>query len=354
MKRNVHVVGTGTIGEPLIGLLINNREAFGIDEVTFHKRAATPLDQPKIKDLLRRGAKLCVDGPVRDEFKAMDLAPSYGVEEAIEKSTVVIDCTPNGNMMKEEVYSRYDDGGRLFLAQGSEFGFGKPYARGINDDTLVHGEDRYIQVVSCNTHNIAVIIQNIAHVPHGDDNLISGRFICIRRANDISQAGKFIPAPEVGKHGDQRFGTHHARDAYWLYKTKAQELDLFSSALKVNTQYMHIIHFDLKLKRPTNLETILKHLKANDRIATTNQLSSGVVFSFGRDHGHYGRILNQTVYSLPTLHISTDGTEVSGYCFTPQDGNSLLSSAAAAIWQMYPDEVDKRLKCLRPYFFSEV
>ncbi len=354
VKRNVHVVGTGTIGEPLIALLTNHREAMGIEEVTFHKRTATPLDQPKIKDLIRRGAKLCVDGPAREEFKAMDLQPTYGVEEAIEKSTVVIDCTPMGNKMKEEIYSRFNDGNRLFLAQGSEFEFGKPYARGINDETLVHGEDHYIQVVSCNTHNIAAIIQNIAHNPHGDDNLDAGRFICIRRANDISQSGKFIPAPEVGKHGDQRFGTHHARDAYHLFKTKDLELDLFSSALKVNTQYMHIIHYDLRLKRPTDRETILNQLKESDRVARTNQLSSGVVFSFGRDHGHYGRILNQTVYSVPTMHISTDGTEVSGYCFTPQDGNSLLSSAAAAVWQMYPDETDERLKCLQPYFFNEV
>ena len=37
----VHVVGTGTIGEPLIGLLADHKADFGIDEVTFHKR--TPL-----------------------------------------------------------------------------------------------------------------------------------------------------------------------------------------------------------------------------------------------------------------------------------------------------------------------
>jgi len=41
MANIVHVVGTGTIGEPLIGLLADDAEAFGIDEVTFHKR--TPL-----------------------------------------------------------------------------------------------------------------------------------------------------------------------------------------------------------------------------------------------------------------------------------------------------------------------
>jgi glyceraldehyde-3-phosphate dehydrogenase (NAD(P)) len=39
MANIVHVVGTGTIGEPLIGMLVDDREAFGIDEVTFHKNS---------------------------------------------------------------------------------------------------------------------------------------------------------------------------------------------------------------------------------------------------------------------------------------------------------------------------
>src|SRR4051794_14137382 len=37
-KNIVHVVGTGTIGEPLIGLFTDFKEKWGIDEVTFHKR----------------------------------------------------------------------------------------------------------------------------------------------------------------------------------------------------------------------------------------------------------------------------------------------------------------------------
>ena len=354
MNRVVHVVGTGTIGEPLIGLLVDHKDELGFDEVTFHKRTPTPLDQPKIKDLIRRGAKLCTDDGARQGFRAMDLESTYEAEEAIERAQVIIDCTPSGLGMKEKIYDKYDDGRRLFLAQGSEFGFGKPYARGFNDDALVHGEDRFIQVVSCNTHNLSAIIENIAFQPHGEDNLAAGRFHCIRRANDISQAGKFIPAPEVGTHGDPKFGTHHARDAYHLFKTKGLDLNLFSSAMKVNTQYMHIIYYDLKLRRPTDQETILDQIKSNDRLCRTNQSSAGVVFSFGRDHGHYGRILNQTVFSMPSIHISEDGKEVCGYCFTPQDGNSLLSSVAAAVWHMYPDEVSQRLACLNGWFFSEI
>ena len=40
-KKIVHIVGTGTIGEPLIGLLCDYKEQLGIDQVTFHKN--TPL-----------------------------------------------------------------------------------------------------------------------------------------------------------------------------------------------------------------------------------------------------------------------------------------------------------------------
>ncbi len=41
MKRIVHIVGTGTIGEPLIGLFTDFRGLFVIGEVAFYKR--TPL-----------------------------------------------------------------------------------------------------------------------------------------------------------------------------------------------------------------------------------------------------------------------------------------------------------------------
>ncbi len=57
----VHVVGTGTIGEPLIGLLADNKDHFGIDEVTFHKRTPLITERAKVADLVRRGAILCVD-----------------------------------------------------------------------------------------------------------------------------------------------------------------------------------------------------------------------------------------------------------------------------------------------------
>ena len=58
MSRIVHVVGTGTIGELVIGLLCHFKEKLGIDEVTFNKRSPLFTDRSKVKTLLDRGAKL--------------------------------------------------------------------------------------------------------------------------------------------------------------------------------------------------------------------------------------------------------------------------------------------------------
>ena len=65
--------------------------------------------------------------------------------------------------------------------------------------------------------------------------------------------------------------------------------------MKVNSQYMHIVWFNIKLKQPTTLDAVKDKLYANKMIALTRKDLTSTVFSFGRDHGHYGRIMNQTV-----------------------------------------------------------
>ncbi len=355
-SKVVLVVGTGTIGEPLIGLLCNFKAQLGIDEVLFHKRTPLLTDRSKVADLLSRGARLVTDKDRVAGFEDMGIRVDTTSEEAFEAAKVVVDCTPSGNSMKETWYSKYEDNTDLFIAQGSEFGFGKPYARGVNDEVLEVGTDNYLQVVSCNTHNLSVLINLFGLGDEGPDNLEDARFVCMRRSNDISQDDKFMPSPQVGNHGDSRFGTHHARDAWHLFQTKGKQYDLnlFSSACKINTQLMHIIHYNLKVKKPVTKEELVQRVVDNDRVATTHKTTANSVFSFGRDHGFCGRILNQSVIPTDTLHISDDGRSISGFCFTPQDGNSLLSSVAATVWGLYPETYDKIVQCLRPYFFHEV
>lgn len=353
-KRIVHIVGTGTIGEPLIGLFADMGPKMGIDEVTFHKRTPLHSDRGRLNHLMDRGARLAVNHDRKEDFEALGHAVSYEAEEALERATVVIDCTPAGNENKERYYSKLE-GPRGFLAQGSEFGFGKPYARGVNDEALVPGEDRFLQIVSCNTHNITTLLKTLCSDDDGSFHLDGASFVCMRRANDVTQTDGFVPAPYVGKHGDPQFGTHHARDAYHLFQTLDLELDLFSSAAKLNTQYMHSIWFQLRLSRDTTLEEVVERLRDNPRVAVTEKQYANLIFSFGRDHGYYGRILSQTVVVLPTLLVRNE-REIVGFCFTPQDGNSLLSSLAAALWHIDPDPeaVRRGLDPVRRWLYREI
>jgi glyceraldehyde-3-phosphate dehydrogenase type II len=349
-KTIVHVVGTGTIGEPLVGLFTDFHEKWGIDEVTFHKRTPAANDRPLVDHLINRGALLVADEEARDDFARLGHRVAYTTEEALERATVVVDCTPAGNDNKAKYYERIK-GPKGFLAQGSEFGFGKPYARGINDE-VQSPDERFVQVVSCNTHNISVLLKTLSS-KDGRINLEAGRFVCMRRANDVSDTKSFIAAPEAGKHDDPEFGTHHARDAYHVFQTLGEKLNLYSSAIKLPTQYMHTLWFDLDVKHETTLEEVKAALRANPRIAVTNKRAVNQIFSFGRDHGYYGRILSQTVIPTPTLAVPNPH-KIVGFCYTPQDGNSLLSSIAATLRYLDASKLDERLDVLRPYIFREI
>lgn len=353
-KTSVHIVGTGTIGEPLISLFTKYQKELGINQVTFAKKSAILTDRSKVQALINHGAKLAADEESAKSFKAIGITPTYTVDEALTEASVIIDCTPVGNQNKAEIYEKYLHNTKGFIAQGSEFGFGKMYARGINDETLVPGKDKFIQVVSCNTHNLSILVKTIGmNLGTNPEEFDSARFVCIRRANDISQDKGFIPGLQVGKHDDAQYGTHHAHDAHELFKTLGMDLKLFSSAIKTNTQYMHTCWFHIKTKKPITKTEVLNRLHSNDLVSITHKNSSNTVFSFGRDHGHYGRILNQTVVAEATVEV-VDGVNVYGWCFTPQDGNSLLSSVAATAFFLHPETYVEKIQCLKPYFFSEV
>jgi glyceraldehyde-3-phosphate dehydrogenase type II len=349
-KNIVHIVGTGTIGEPLIGLFTDFKDRWGVDEVTFHKRTPAANDRAKLNVMINRGARLAVDDEVRDDFAKLGHRVSYTAEEAIERATVVVDCTPAGNDNKSKYYER-TKGPIGFLAQGSEFGFGKQYARGINDE-VQSPDERFVQVVSCNTHNISVLLKTLG-TKDGKLKIEQGRFVCMRRANDVSDAKDFIASPEAGKHDDPEFGTHHARDAYHLFKTLGHNLNVYSSAIKINTQYMHTLWFDLELGFDTTAEEMKSALRCNTRVAVTQRRSVNQIFSFGRDHGYFGRIFSQTVVPLSTVAVPNP-RKVVGFCYTPQDGNSLLSSVAATLRYLDASKLEDQLDALRPYIFREI
>ena len=351
---NILVIGTGTIGEPLIGLLADFKEKLNISEVMFHKRTSLSDEISKVKSLVKRGAKLVVNQDKFEDFQRLGHKTQYNFDKAFKRADVIIDCTPAGNQHKEKHYLKtLSKKKKIFIAQGSEKGFGIPYAYGINDTALREASSQFVQVVSCNTHNISCLLNTLT--PNIND-LVSGDFVCIRRANDISQDCGFLPSPAVGKHDDRVFGTHHARDAFDLFMTMHKVPNIYSSAMKANTQYMHTIRFNLQVKGYVAEEQIIQRFRENKFVALTEKKSANKVFSFGRDHGYYGRIFNQTVISTPSLITISQGgtTKVSGFCFTPQDGNSLLSSVAAVARAIHGDDYINYMRVFDDFLFQEI
>lgn len=356
-KRVVHIVGVGTIGEPLVHLLLTHANDLGIDEVTFYKHSPNPADIGKLSRLINAGGKLACNKSKFDEFKSLGFNPKYSCDKAISNAGVVIDATPGsiGIKNKEKLYCNYNDGSRLFLAQGSECGFGHMYAFGINDETLKNNDTSYLHIVSCNTHSISSIVKTLTIDPINEtkSSLKHASFVCMRRSSDVGDK-KSISSPEVGRHKDLKFGTHHAKDAYSLFKTKGLELPLFSSAVKFNTQLMHTLWFHLTLNNTITLDQVKQRIVENKLLSITQKASSSEVFQVGRDHGFKGRILNHSVIPLSTLNVSPEGKDIYGFAFTPQDGNSLLSSVAATAWFLNGEAYLENMRTFDRYYLPEI
>ena len=347
MNKNILVVGTGTIGEPLIGLLAEHKEALGIDNVTFFKRTPLTDERGKVEALIRKGAKLATTSEAKKAFESMGFNVE-DVENSYEENQVIIDCTPSGNKNWEDIYSKLN-GEKRFMAQGSEHEFGPFFAWGINNDSLNQDQNKYL-IASCNTHNIASIVKTFALDRSRELN--EGRFVCLRRANDVSQNDSFSPSPTITKHDNQEFGTHHARDVFELFQQEGENLNLFSSAIKLPTQYMHTLWFNLSFTENIDLADILDELISSEFLMSTEKLSSNKVFSFGRDHGYHGRLLSHGIIAKDSLHVKDNN--LTGYCFTPQDGNALLSSVAASVNYFYEDSWIDKMNIFNKYIFKNI
>src|SRR2546425_4343618 len=108
-KKVVHIIVTGTIGEPLIGLFSDKKDLLGFDEVTFHKRTPLLTDRSKVVNLLRRGARLACEASARRGFREIGIEPACEHHQALRQATVVLDCTPSGVGLhnKKEIYQEY-------------------------------------------------------------------------------------------------------------------------------------------------------------------------------------------------------------------------------------------------------
>lgn len=363
------IVGLGTIGEPLAHLFLQLKKELGVSELIIHKNTPDLKDRGMLKRFHKIGAKLAVYEEKKKDFKNLlaskGFGPDYTFEEALNLADVVIDCAKEkiGLQLKEKYYERWS---RLrpkmgFIAQGSEKGFGKPYAYGINDEFLVSRIDRFIQVVSCNTHQLLCLLKTLVFDGYGLDKFVRGRFYLNRRASDISQTSSTVGI-ETSEPTHPFYGSHQGEDAARVIATLGplyDGIDIHTIADKSNNPFMHVVSFNIIVKAPASRESVEEMLRRNPLVGVTYGQTNNGVFSIGRDWGNFGRILNQTVVCLPTLQVierGPDESEIIGRCFTPQDGNSLLSSVAATLFFQNPDVYrlkTREVLCREPFLFED-
>ena len=360
-RKRVQVVGTGTIGEPIVHLFSETQKKIGIDETLFHKRTPLPEEFGKVKDMQEKRAQLIVDRDKADKFIELGLIPQGYWEDGLKAADVVIDCTPAGNENKEKYYlplsRKYPDKG--FIAQGSAEGFGKPYAWTINDCALDPKRDKWIQVVSCNTHQLVCILYTLLLRYEGIENLRYGHFTIVRRASDFSEdKGVLSVKAEIPEEDHPEYGTHQAYDAARVIQTlypRMKHVPIFSQVVIAPTQYMHTMLFDLEIKSPIHFQEAKERLKSNPLVVFTRFDTTGRVLDRARNASKiHGRILNQTVFKEDTLNVSEDGTRIRGTCFTPQDGNALLSSVAATLWLLDPNTYKEKMGVFDKFLFKIV
>ena len=119
---------------------------------------------------------------------------------------------------------------------------------------------------------------------------------------------------------------------------------------------MHSIRFSVTIDELISKSDVLDRLTKDKYISLTNKKSTNKVFSFGRDHGFYGRIYTQAVVCAPSLYVRNfdDVTRIAGVSFTPQDGNSLMSSVAATLYGLYGDDYKMYVEKLDDLLINEV
>lgn len=343
----VHVVGCGPAADPLIALLLSHQGVFGLDAVSFSRGAPSVEDRPTIQRLIELGGRFAAPAHHEAAFAALDCPPSSHESSALERASVVLDCTSPALVNRERYASL--TGARGFLGQAP--GFGVPYAWGINDRALRPGRDRYLQVASCMTHSVAALLSALALI--GDASALRlARILCMR-SHDRGQDHDVVFSPTYELHDDARFGTHHARDAHRLFATLGHDLSLWSSAVELPTQGMHLLWFGIELGRNITLDEVRARLAVAPRIALTYKRAAHRVSEFAHDHGLRGRLLTQAVVPVDLLAVHRR-REIVGGCFGAPNGSGLLSWVAGALWLLDPDSYQRRLKAAQPLLFQEV
>lgn len=318
--------GVGNIGTTLACILIDFKEMLNITEVFVYKNLKLNWQLNDLHFLEQKGIKIIFSNQLT-------------LEKTLDEIDYVFDTTANGFGLKNKSYYERAINLKGVCSQGSEKNFGIPFMSNLNNEKIQF--QKFVQIVSCNTHGAATIINTLSE--KNLSNLEFADFVVVRRSEDIGNHERLVGANVVARHLSDLNGTHHAIDVKDMYATIEIECPISSSDITTPSQLLHSTRFHLKFKENINSEVILKRIKSNPFIATTHKFDSNQIFELGRRYGKYGRIYNHCIVVENNLLFTAN--EVKGWAFVPQEGNTIISSLHAFMLQVFGnDTAEKKIK----------
>lgn len=304
--------GLGNIGTTLLNALIRFKNELNIEKIYVIKNFPKTWEEFRYRSIIDMGVEI---------ISFNDLAE---IEDDID---FVFDTTSNGVGEKNKI--RYSSFKNLTgaVAQGSEEDFGIPYMAGINDSVIK--DEKFITVVSCNTHGILSLLD---YYSNGDFNDIdSADFVIVRRSEDLGNHERLVSANVIARNRSD-FGTHHGTDADRVLQTIGKSIDIFSSDITTPSQLMHGLRFNIELKGNPKAKT-------KNMLSFTEYFDSNRIFEIGRREGFQGRLYSHGI--VVSNNIISRNNRVIGWAFIPQEGNTILSTIKAYLIKTEPEQYEE-------------
>ncbi|MDP3623357.1 MAG: phosphorylating glyceraldehyde-3-phosphate dehydrogenase [Methanobacteriaceae archaeon] len=246
--KSVAVNGYGTIGK---------RVADAVSAQEDMKIVGVSKTKPdfEARMAVKKGYDLYISIPEREKlFQDAGIEISGTVDEMLDESDIIVDCTPEGIGAKN--LEKYKELGLKAIFQGGE----KHDNIGLSFNSFANYSDSYgkdyTRVVSCNTTGLTRTLKPINDLC----GIKKVRAVMVRRGGDPSQINKgpinaVVPNPPT-------VPSHHGPDL----KTVMYGVNINTMALLVPTTLMHQHNIMVELENPVEVEEIVAKLEATPRV----------------------------------------------------------------------------------------
>ncbi len=246
--KSVAVNGYGTIGK---------RVADAVSAQDDMKIVGVSKTKPdfEARMAVEKGYNLYISIPEREKlFQEAGIEISGTVDEMLDETDIVVDCTPEGIGAKN--LEKYKELGLKAIFQGGE----KHDNIGLSFNSFANYSDSfgkdYTRVVSCNTTGLTRTLKPINDLC----GIKKVRAVMVRRGGDPSQINKgpinaVVPNPPT-------VPSHHGPDL----KTVMYGVNINTVALLVPTTLMHQHNLMVELENPVEVEEIIAKLEATPRV----------------------------------------------------------------------------------------